>query len=105
NIAFGGSGADRTFTLTPASSQTGTTTITITVTDANGATAQAQFTYSVVSTVFIDGDQDSPNENDVIRLVRNGTFLDVIRNGATALHTDYATAPVLALRGLTGNDQ
>src|SRR5439155_17944284 len=34
NITFGGSGTDRTFTLTPAAGQSGMTTVTITVSDA-----------------------------------------------------------------------
>src|SRR5206468_86933 len=47
NVTFGGSGADRTFTLTPAANQTGASTVTVTVTDAQGQTASAVFTYSV----------------------------------------------------------
>ena len=37
-IVFGGSGANRTVTITPVSGQTGTTTITLTVTDGGGLT-------------------------------------------------------------------
>ena len=33
NIVFGGSGANRTVTITPANGQSGTTTITVTVSD------------------------------------------------------------------------
>src|SRR5256885_9606605 len=39
NIVFGGSGIDRTLTLTPASGQSGTSTVTLTVTDAQGQTS------------------------------------------------------------------
>ena len=35
NIVFGGSGANRTVTVTPAANQFGTATITVTVTDAD----------------------------------------------------------------------
>ncbi|MBI5494768.1 MAG: tandem-95 repeat protein [Deltaproteobacteria bacterium] len=49
NIVFGGAGANRTVTLTPAANQFGTTTITITVTDASGATATDTFVLTVNS--------------------------------------------------------
>ena len=40
NIVFGGSGANRTVTITPAANQSGTTTITVTVTDADSGTGK-----------------------------------------------------------------
>ena len=43
NVVFGGSGADRTVTVTPAAGQTGTATITVTVTDAGGLTTNTSF--------------------------------------------------------------
>ncbi|MBX3401719.1 MAG: PD40 domain-containing protein, partial [Gemmataceae bacterium] len=47
NVTFGGSGGNRTVTVTPAAGQTGTATITLTVTDGNGATASDAFTVTV----------------------------------------------------------
>jgi len=47
NIVFGGSGANRTVTVTPASGQTGTATITVTVTDGGGLNASDTFTLTV----------------------------------------------------------
>ena len=47
NLIFGGSGANRTLTATPAADQFGTTTITVTVTDADGATATDTFMLTV----------------------------------------------------------
>ena len=47
SIAFGGSGAARTVTVTPAAGQSGTATITLTVTDAGGLTATDTFTVTV----------------------------------------------------------
>lgn len=47
NIAFGGSGATRTVTLTPVQDRHGSTTVTLTVTDSAGATASASFTLTV----------------------------------------------------------
>ena len=46
NIVLGGSGANRTITITPAAGKTGTTTITVTVSD-----GQAQVSDTFVLTV------------------------------------------------------
>lgn len=50
NIVFGGSGASRTVTVTPAAGQSGTATITLTVTDGGGLTATDTFTLTVSDT-------------------------------------------------------
>jgi hypothetical protein len=47
NITFGGSGAARTVTITPAAGQTGTSTITLEVADTNGGTATDTFIVTV----------------------------------------------------------
>ncbi|MBI5756994.1 MAG: hypothetical protein HZA46_00585, partial [Planctomycetales bacterium] len=47
NIVFGGSGTNRTVTVTPAANLFGTATITVTVTDANSGTATDTFVLSV----------------------------------------------------------
>ena len=47
NITFGGSGANRTVTITPASNLSGTTTITVTVQDPEGSSALDQFVLTV----------------------------------------------------------
>ncbi|CAN5452948.1 hypothetical protein BH11PLA2_BH11PLA2_27610 [soil metagenome] len=49
NMASGGSGVNRTVTLTPAAGKVGTTVITVTVTDANGASTSTQFTLTVTN--------------------------------------------------------
>jgi VCBS repeat-containing protein len=46
-IVFGGSGATRTVTITPAANATGPTTITVTVHDANGGAASRSFPLTV----------------------------------------------------------
>lgn len=46
-ITFGGSGINRTVTITPAANANGTSSITITVTDAGGLTASTTFTVTV----------------------------------------------------------
>ncbi len=47
NIVLGGSGANRTVTITPTANQSGTATIALTVTDGDGATASTSFTVTV----------------------------------------------------------
>ncbi len=47
NIVFGGSGPNRTATVTPAANQTGTTTITVTVVDGGGLTVSDTFVLTV----------------------------------------------------------
>ena len=59
NIVFGGSGANRTVTITPAANKTGTATITLTVTDGGGATATDTLTVTV---------------NDVDPVISSNTF-------------------------------
>jgi hypothetical protein len=49
NIVFGGSGANRTVTVTPAANQFGTANITVTVQDADGGSAQEIFQLAVTS--------------------------------------------------------
>ena len=58
NIVFGGTGANRTVTVTPAANQTGTTTITLTVSD---GTATATDTFGVTVTAV----NDPPTISDV----------------------------------------
>ncbi len=47
-IVFGGSGANRTVTVTPAAGQNGSSLITVTVSDGSGGTASDTFTVTVV---------------------------------------------------------
>ncbi len=49
SIVAGGSGANRTVTITPATGQTGMATITLTVTDGNAASTNITFTFTVNS--------------------------------------------------------
>lgn len=49
SVVLGGSGANRTVTVTPAANASGTTTITLTVRDATGATASDSFVVTVLA--------------------------------------------------------
>jgi hypothetical protein len=79
NVVLGGSGANRTVTVTPAANQTGTATITLTVSDGL-LTAQTQFTVTVTETFAswisqygelggLNGVQDDPDGDGVPNLM------------------------------------
>ena len=53
NIVFGGSGTDRTVTVTPALNQVGFVTITVTVTDSTGGTTSDTFELTVVPITYV----------------------------------------------------
>jgi hypothetical protein len=59
NIVFGGSGANRTVTITPAANQWGTTDITIVVDDGTGGTASDTFVLTVTAV------NDAPTISDI----------------------------------------
>ena len=76
NLAFGGSGASRTLTVTPAVGQTGTATITVTVTDGGGATATDTFLVTVKlppSKVIISQYYEGVSFNKWIEVTNVGT--------------------------------
>lgn len=74
NIVFGGSGANRTVTITPASGQTGSAVITITVND-GAATANSAFTLTVVPTAptitSITKTPATPTSSDAVIVTAN----------------------------------
>ncbi len=73
NIAFGGSGANRTVTITPAAGQTGTSTITITVSDGTDD-ASTDFTLTV----------DAVNDPPTISAISNQSTPEDTPTGAIA---------------------
>ena len=78
NIVFGGSGANRTVTVTPASGQTGTATITVTVSDGS-LTRNVTFDLTVNSAVPAD-----------MALIPAGAFT---MGNSVAADTDFTDAP------------
>jgi lysophospholipase L1-like esterase len=78
NITFGGSGANRTITVTPAAGQSGTATITVTVSDGS-LTGQDTFLLTVLTTISVSATDASAAEAGL----DPGTFT-FTRAGATA---------------------
>jgi autotransporter-associated beta strand protein len=93
NIVFGGSGANRTVTITPAANQTGTATITLTVSDGT-LTASATFTLTVtaVSDAAIKAATDSALN---LSTAWTGAFVPVNPDTATWNATSLAGAMTL----------
>jgi VCBS repeat-containing protein len=95
NIVFGGTGADRTVTITPADNEFGTATITVTVTDADGSTASDTFTLTV----------NSVNDDPVITSVtNNGPVNEGSPATITVTANDDADGDTLSYEFDCGND-
>jgi hypothetical protein len=79
-VSFGGSGSNRTVTITPAAGQTGTATITLTVTDFGGLTASDTFVLTVTPppppppavSVARVADAAEPGTAGVVQFTRTG---------------------------------
>ncbi len=95
NIAFGGSGANRTVTITPAANQSGSTTITVTASDPSGGSGSDTFLLTVTS------DNDQPT----ISAVANQTISE---DGATSalaftVGDTESAATLLTMSGASSN--
>jgi len=91
NIVFGGSGTDRTVTITPAANQNGTATITVTVSDGD-LTANDTFELTVT------GENDAPTISDV---ADQGTTEDTPTGSIAVTVNDTESDPATLL--LTGS--
>ena len=121
NIVFGGSGTDRTVTVTPAADQEGRATITVTVQDGDGLTAESrfevivgapsispvpdQFTYVEVPTApipFTVSDHESPPEALVVTATSSDQGL--VEDAAITLEGTGAerTATIMPALGASG---
>ncbi len=74
NIIFGGSGANRTLTLTPVEGQSGTTTIMITVTDEGGLEASNEFVLTVDTDEAAPTIVPIPNQSTVVNTAASVTI-------------------------------
>ncbi len=83
NIVLGGSGANRTVTITPAAGQSGTATITLTVTDGGSATASDTFVLTVTP------DTTPPT---VVSVVRHSPAGQTVGAGPVTFRVTYSEA-------------
>ncbi len=94
NIVFGGSGADRTVTVTPTDDRSGTATITVTVRDSQGATATDTFVLTVNA---VNDAPDAVNDTATADEGGNPVDIDVLANdtdvGGDALTIESNTQP------------
>ncbi len=96
-IVFGGSGANRTVTMTPAVNQTGSTVITLTVTDAGGLIAQTTFSLTVTPV------NDTPVAQGQSLGVLLNTAKTILLSGSDADGDSLTFAPAAPSHGeLTG---
>jgi subtilisin-like proprotein convertase family protein len=91
NIALGGSGTNRTVTITPAAGEVGTATITITVTDAGGKSAQASFTVTVNAPAAGESDFDGDGKVDLVFQDNDGFVAVWFMNGVNQKSASFLT--------------
>jgi autotransporter-associated beta strand protein len=84
----------------------GTYVFVVTIVDPGGLQTKSTVVVSNSPSLAINGDQDSVNENDVIRLVRSGSVIDIFRNNSVTpiLQQTYSTSPLLVVSPMGGTD-
>lgn len=103
SIIFGGSGSNRTVTVTPAPGQTGSSLLTITVTDPGGLSTNTAFTLTVTTTnvsLLATNDSYSVNEDTALVVSAPGILAnDTNTNGGSffAVLLDSPTNGLLTL--------
>ena len=106
NIVFGGSGANRTVTVTPAANQSGTVTITVTVTDGGGLTAVDTFVLTVkaVGYALLNVKNLPPAAGVTFKPSSTGTLVDLewkfTTNGTVVNSAD--ARPIVTITGPGG---
>ena len=100
-IAFGGSGANRTVTVTPATGEIGTATVTITVTDADNASTSTAFSVTVngvPTPVILDRNHNGMSDIwEALYPTAGGPTADSDGDGVTNLDEAQAgTSPISA---------
>jgi len=106
NIVFGGTGANRAVTVTPAANQSGTATITVTVTDGGGLTAVDTFVLTVkaVGYALLNVKNLPPAAGVTFKPSYTGTLVDLewkfTTNGAVVNSAD--ARPIVTIAGPGG---
>lgn len=100
-IVFGGSGANRTVTLTPAATRIGTATVTVTVGDAGGLTASRSFVLTVTALPAGFASQDVGSTSPAGTAVGDGSSFTI--SGAGADIWGQADACRYVWQGISGN--
>jgi hypothetical protein len=100
-LALGGTGSDRTLTITPAAAVAGPTTITVTATDPGGLAASASFVATVVSGEPI---VESVTPARVADTRPDGDTVDARFQGDGAIPSDTTYEVVIAGRGGIDSD-
>lgn len=90
-IVFGGSGSDRTVTVTPARDQVGTARITMTVTDGGGKTASNSFTLTVTQPPVVNGDFNQDGRADLLFQSDDGFLAAWLMNGTELSSAAFLT--------------
>jgi hypothetical protein len=116
NIVFGGSGASRTVTVTPALDQTGTTTITITATDGAGNTVITPITFLLtvkplvydftgfLSPLTVAGTDASPTSSGAFNIGKAIPIKWQLRLGGTIVTALSSLRDLVAVPGNTLNN-
>src|SRR6185503_8335899 len=95
NIVFGGSGTNRSVTVTPATNQSGSSSIAVVVRDANSATATNVFTVTVANNVPTPlGIVRSGNMVTVSWAISAGSFVLQSRTNLTQGWSDVSGSPI-----------
>src|SRR5262249_55668435 len=102
NPVFSANGTNAAKNATASNLVSGTYIFVVTIQDAGGLLATSTVIVTPVAATTVNG----TSSDDSMRIVRNGSFVDVYRNDPLnpVLHQDYATSPELILEGLQGND-
>jgi hypothetical protein len=103
NIVFGGSGASRTVTVTPAADVAGSATITVTVTDGDAQTANDTFLVTViVPALLIDLTFGSEGDTGTTDMLFSVTLNDAVPIQHGVVTVDFGTSRTPPGAGLCG---
>ncbi len=106
NPTFSANGTNAAKNTTATLSVIGTYLFVVTIQDPGGLQTTSTVIVSNDPALAINGDQDSTNENDTIRIVRSGSVIDIFRNNTVTpiLQQTFSTSPLLVISPAGGTD-